>query len=52
MFRKLTVKLRLIGRYVIFPYVLIPNVTIPKLVKIPNINRNPEIPKSLEGERD
>jgi hypothetical protein len=25
-------------------YVIVPNVTIPKLVKIPNINRNPAIP--------
>jgi hypothetical protein len=31
------------GHYVIVPYVRIPNVTIPKLVKIPNINRNPAI---------
>jgi hypothetical protein len=28
--------------YVIVPNVTIPNVTIPKVVKIPNINRNPE----------
>jgi hypothetical protein len=33
--------------YVIVPYVTIPNVTIPKLVKIPNINRNPAIPPKL-----
>jgi hypothetical protein len=25
-------------------YAIVPNVTIPKLVKIPNINRNPAIP--------
>ncbi len=30
------------GRYVIFPYV-----TIPRVVKIPNINRNPVIPTKL-----
>jgi hypothetical protein len=34
-------------RYVIFPYVTIPNVTFPKLVKIPNINKNPAIPPKL-----
>jgi len=41
------------GRYVIFPYVTIPNVTFPRVVKIPDIYTNPEIPKRLgEGERD
>ncbi len=43
-------------RYVIFPYVKIPNVTSPKLVIIPNIYTNPEIlklgTKLGEGERD
>jgi hypothetical protein len=34
-------------RYVIFPYVTIPNVTSPKLVIIPNIYTNPKIPKGL-----
>jgi hypothetical protein len=39
-------------RYVIFPYETIPNVTFPKLVIIPNIYTNPEIPNQLgEGER-
>ncbi len=36
-------------RYVIFPHVTIPNVTIPRVVKIPNINRNPAIPTKLRG---
>jgi hypothetical protein len=31
-------------------YVIVPNVTIPKLVKIPNINRNPAIPPTKLGE--
>ncbi len=31
-------------------YVIVPNVTIPKLVKIPNINRNPTIPPTKLGE--
>ncbi len=40
-------------RYIIFPYITIPNVTFPRVVKIPNIYTNPEIPKRLgEGERD
>ena len=34
----------LLWHYVIVPNVTFPNVTIPKLVKIPNINRNPTIP--------
>ncbi len=48
------------GHYVIVPNVTIPNVTIPnvtipnvtmpKLVKIPNINRNPAIPPTKLGE--
>jgi hypothetical protein len=33
--------------YVIVLDVTIPNVTMPKLVKIPNINRNPAIPPKL-----
>ncbi len=32
------------GHYVKIPYVTIPNVRIPKLVKIPNIYTNPVIP--------
>ncbi len=35
------------GHYVIVPNVTIPNVTIPKVIKIPNINKNPAIPPSL-----
>ncbi len=35
------------GRHAIVPYVTIPNVTVPKLVKIPNINKNPAIPPKL-----
>ncbi len=35
---------------VTIPNVTIPNVTIPKLVKIPNINRNPAIPPTKLGE--
>jgi hypothetical protein len=35
------------GHYVIVPNVTIPNVTTPKVVKIPNINRNPAIPPKL-----
>ncbi len=43
---------RQVRRYVIFPYETIPNVTFPKLVIIPNIYTNPEIPNQLgEGER-
>jgi hypothetical protein len=35
---------------VTIPNVTIPNVTIPKLVKIPNINRNPASPPTKLGE--
>jgi hypothetical protein len=48
--------------YVIVPNVTIPNATFPKVIKIPNINRNPAIPPRLapnlkgaklsDGERD
>jgi len=39
----------LFGHYINIPYVTFPNVTIPKLVKIPNIYTNPNviIPKLL-----
>jgi hypothetical protein len=36
-------KIHFIGHYVIVPNITFPNVTIPKFVKIPNINRNPTI---------